>query len=112
MIAPAGLIVQTFVNTCDVQRSATSGGTKTAPANVATGLACGIPQDLTNDEKERAGLASVSRPVGLNTAVPDGENIRRNDYIVVGSETFRVIKVTPRPGRNDVQYYDLIMDYK
>ena len=97
--------------TCSIQRSIGVPGDFPEPTNVHTRLKCSYVYELSEEEKEKGFLATVSRPLKLFTDLPDSGVIQEHDVVVVNSKNYLVVKAQRWPHENPA-YYELIVDYK
>lgn len=97
--------------TCDVTRSGGSVSGYTTPASVHTTLSCSHVYEMSNDEAERAGLATISRPVEVYVKLPASGVIKEDDIITVNSKDYTVRMASLWP-HQEPSHYRLIMEYK
>lgn len=97
--------------TCAVKRSGGSVTGYTTPAAVHTSLACTHFYEMSNDEAERAGLATITRPVKVYVKIPASGVIQEDDILTSNSNDYTVRKATLWP-HQDPGHYELILEYK
>lgn len=97
--------------TCDVKRSSGSTSAYTSPALVHNDLSCSRVYEITDEERERAGMTSITRPVRLYVDIPASGVIQQHDKVAIGSNEYLVHKSKLWP-HDDPSFYELIMDYQ
>jgi hypothetical protein len=74
-------------------------------------LKCSYVYELSEEEKEKGMLTTVSRPLKLYTDMPTSGEIREHDVAVIDSKEYLVVKAQRWPFESP-SYYELIVDYK
>lgn len=100
-----------YGNTCTIKRSGGDVTGYTTPVTEHSNLACSNVYEISNEEIERAGLASISRPCRLFVKLPTTGSIKDQDWVTVNSKDYVIIKAVLWP-QHDPTHYDLIMDYQ
>ena len=97
--------------TCTVQRSSGDASGYGASANTHMNLKCSYVWEMSEEEKEKGWLATVSRPLKMYTALPKTGTIKEHDVIVVNGENYAVLKANRWP-HSDPSMYELIVEYR
>lgn len=99
-----------YSTTCAVKRSAGTVAARTAPATVHGCLDCTYFYEMSNEEAERAGLATIGRPIKTYVKLPKSGAIKENDILTSNSKDYTVRKASLWPHQNP-SHYELIMEY-
>lgn len=106
---------QFLVNEGTIQRSPkTAGSQRSEPVDVHVGLACSRVTEMSDVEREKAGLTSISRPCRVFVQVPDSGEIKEQDKFLIPAQPGReylVVKAKLWPHDSPL-YYELILDYQ
>lgn len=108
---PTPILTRLMTKTCDIQRSGGSATGYTTPVDVHTSLRCSNVQEIGDEERERAGLASISRPCRIYVKLPSSGVIQQHDVLITNSKEYAVIKAKLMP-HDRPAYYELILDYE
>lgn len=100
-----------LTQTCSIKRSGGSASGYTTPATVHASLGCSYIYEMSDEERERAGLTSVTRPCRCFVKVPSSGVIQEQDKLVTNSVEYLVVKAKKWP-HEDAGYYELILDYQ
>lgn len=100
-----------YSTTCTVKRSGGSVSGYTTPAQEHYKLACSHFYEMSNDEAERAGLATISRPIKTYVELPARGIIQEDDILTANSKDYTVMKASLWPHQNP-SHYELILEYK
>ena len=95
--------------TCAIKRSGGSVTGYTTPATVHSSLSCSYVWEMSDEERERAGLTSITRPVRCYVEMPTSGVIQQHDVLVANSVEYRIENAktwTTEEG----SYYELIME--
>lgn len=93
-VFPAAVTAVFFTQTAVVQRI-NSGSDPDARTTVLSAWKCTAPQWLDQQQKERAGLATVTRALGVKCAVPSA-TVKVRDRFILGGGDYR-IAAPPQP---------------
>ena len=97
--------------TCDIKRSSGSTDAYGAPAEIHGDLSCSAVYEINDEERERAGMTSITRPVRVYVDIPDSGVIQQHDKLVTNSKEYLVYKAKLWPS-DDPTFYELIMDFQ
>jgi hypothetical protein len=94
-----------------VQRSDGTAAGYSTPSDSLLNLNCSRIYELSDEEKEKGSLTTVSRPLKIYTALPSTGAIQEHDVLVVNDENYHVVKVNRWP-HSDPSFYEVIVDYR
>lgn len=97
--------------TCDIKRSSGDPSDYATPAEIHSDLSCSAVYEVSDEERERAGMTSISRPVRVYVDIPSSGVIQQHDKLVINSKEYLVCKAKLWPS-DDPSFYELIMDYQ
>lgn len=105
-VFPSALVAAFLSETAVIQR-VTAGSDPDARTTIVSSLKCDDPQWLDQEQKERAGMASVARALRVRCEVNTSIHVR--DRFVYNSTDYRIVAVTPIPAVNP-SHYELIIE--
>ena len=95
--------------TCVIKRSGGSVTGYTTPATEHSSLKRSRVYPISDQEIERAGLTSITRPCRCYVETPSSGAIQQHDIMVANSVEYTVINAKQWPNENG-SYYELSMD--
>lgn len=98
-------------DTCSIKRSGGDVSGYTTPTAQYSSLKCSRVYPISDEERERAGLTSITRPCRIYVQVPSSGSIKQHDKLVANSREYQVISVKRWPDE-DADQYELILDYQ
>ncbi len=98
-------------NTCAIKRSGGDASAYTTPVSAHLELACSNVYEISQEEVEKAGLASITRPCRIFVKVPSTGVIQRHDKLTTNSQEYLVVSAKKWPHQN-ATHYELVMDFQ
>jgi len=97
--------------TCTIKRASGDASLYGPPAIVHLDLKCSLVTEMTDEEREKWFLATVSRALKLYTEVPKTGTIKEQDLVYVNDERYVVMKANRWP-HSSPHYYELFVEYR
>lgn len=104
---PAFARAAIFSETCDIKK-VPAGTDPDARDDVALDLACTFPQEMTDQDRERAGLGSMFSALRIHVDVPVVATIKENYRLVHLGVDYKIAKVKEHPKGNP-EYLELLL---
>ncbi len=98
-------------NTCSIKRSGGDASAYTTPVSAHPELACSNVYEISQEEVEKAGLGSITRPCRIFVKVPSSGVIQQHDKLTTNSQEYLVVSAKKWPHQNET-HYELIMDFQ
>jgi len=103
-----GATMLRFHLTAAIKSVPASSTTDSARSDLVRSIACNEPMQLTQEEQERGGYATLTNPMRVDIAVP-GTAINQHDRFVLAGTDYQIRGIAPIPA-HDPQYYELLIE--
>lgn len=97
--------------TCTIKRAGGTVAASTTPTAVHNDLPCSHVYEMSAEEAEKAGMATITRPMSTFAKLPDSGVIKEEDIAVVNSKEYTIRKAVLWP-HDDPSHYLLIMEFR